>query len=770
MSLGRSVERVEDRVLSSGTARFVRDHHPDGTLWMAFARSKVAHAVLETVDVSAASAVPGVVDVLAGQDLTAANDMVAPLERDGRPIRSVARPLLARERIRFYGEPLAVVTAESQYAAYDGAAAVTLRSQPLPVVVDAVTAAAPNAPLLYEPESNVLFEEAAGLDEARAALADCAQVVSRRFTVGRYNAAPLETRGIVVQPAGAGVTVWASTQAPAQLKRAILASVDLPPDAVRVIVPRVGGGFGQKAHAYPEEVLAVLCCLRTGRPVKWLESRPENLQTASQARDQVVYCEAGCDRDGRVRVLLCDVLSDIGAYGVWPHGPLLEAIGTPTAMPGAYELSAFGYRTRAVATNKCPGGAYRGVGFAVATFVRERIGDILARERGESPVAFRLRNCGIGLQSRTTATGLELRGDYEQVLREVDELLAETPLADHPAAADADVRLGTGHALYVEPVSPGALVFGGRGMAGIVGYDEARVRLDVDGRIIVVTSSPPIGQGTETTFGQVAAEALGCSRELVCVDPSDTVGGLDGTGTFASRSAASVSVACEAAARELRRRLLQEASRSLAVAADELDVEGDAVVAPRRAGLAVSLADLARSATPGALDVTRRHDPGAGGVAYGAHACTVAVDVGTGQVRVLRYAVVEDCGEMINPGIVASQTLGGVAQALGTALLERLQYDENGVPTPTGLADYRVPRVTDAPRCAMRHVKTEATAGRRLGVGEGGAVGGAAAIANAVSDAIGVEVNSMPFDAATVWRLCSQHEVGAATPLAETSR
>jgi aerobic carbon-monoxide dehydrogenase large subunit len=733
-------------------ATFLRDHHPPGVLWLTFARSTVAHAVLRGVDRTRAADIDRVHEVVTAEDLPSATDMIAPLSRDGQPMRSSPRPLLARDRIRFYGEPIAAVLAAGQYEAFDAAAAVHADTEPLPVVTDALKAMSPGAPLLFQGESNLLFTESDGWEEAEEALACCSHTVSREFRVGRYTPVPLETRAVLAVPEGDGVTVWSSTQAPAQLRRAIMDSLDLPEEAVRVVASRVGGGFGQKAHAHPEEVLSVLLALRAGRPVKWLESRIESVQASSHARDALVCCQAGYDDDGRLRVLLCDVISDVGAYGMWPHGYLLEALGTAVAMPGAYDLDAFGYRTRAVATNKCPGGALRGVGFAVATFVRERMVEIMARERGEDAVSFRLRNCqDAGAGTRMTATGLELRGEYSTVLRRAEALLEPNGAVASGQGTDGNVLVGSGYALYVEPVSPGSLVFAGRGMAGIVGYDEARVAIDGDGHVSVVTSSPDIGQGSETTYGQVVAQALGCSRQIVHVDPADTR--LDGTGTFASRSAASVAVACEQAARILRERVLELAAEAFGIPTERLEIQEARVVVAGTTTPALSFAELRERAPAGALEVTQRTDPGAGGVAYGAHACTVAVDVRTGTVDVLRYVVVEDCGEMINPGVVRNQTLGGVAQALGLCFLERLEYDADGRPLADGFASYRVPRAADAPDCQMSHVGTEATRGRRLGVGEGGAVATAGALANAVSAALGAEVNSMPFDPSAVWQL-----------------
>jgi carbon-monoxide dehydrogenase large subunit len=750
-AVGEPVARLEDLELSTARAEYLRDRHPEGALWLAFARASHAHAELAGIrNVDSVLAIPGVHAVLTADDLPPETDMVPPLARDGVPMRAERRPLLARGRVRFHGEPVAAILAESQYAAWDGAAAVEAELRPLPVVTDALEATRPDAALLFGPESNVLFEEGEGWEEAGAALEGCAKVVTREFVVGRYSPVPLETRGAVAEPGADGLVVWCSTQAPAQLKRAILASTGLGADDLQVVASRVGGGFGQKAHAHPEEVVAAICARDTGRPVKWLESRSENVVAASHARDQVVTCEAGSDAAGRLRVLRVDVVSDTGAYGMWPHGHLLEALGTPTAMPGPYELSAFGYRARAIATNKCPGGAYRGVGFAPATFVRERVVDILAGELQADPVQFRARSCGDTSEPRSTLTGLELRGEFGAIMEKAAAALGTLPASQDGAD---DVREGTGYALYVEPVSPGALVFSGRGMAGIVGYDDARVSLQNDGRIVVMTSSPPIGQGTETTFAQVVSEALGCSYDQVRVDPLSTTDGLDGTGTFASRSAASVSVACKSAALELRGRLMDAAAETLEVAPMDLEIDGAAVTVRGDPASRISFAELAGRMPDDATAVTHRTDPGWGGVAYGAHGCTVRVHTATGRVEIAHFVVAEDCGEMINPGIVRNQTLGGVAQAVGMSLLERFEYDADGRPLASGFSDYLVPRAAEAPDCVMVHHQSEATAGRRLGVGEGGAVAAAAALANAVSDALGAEVNSMPFDPMEVWRL-----------------
>jgi carbon-monoxide dehydrogenase large subunit len=427
-------------------------------------------------------------------------------------------------------------------------------------------------------------------------------------------------------------------------------------------------------------------------------------------------------------------------------------------MPGAYDLESFGYRTRAVATNKCPGGAYRGVGFAVATFVRERMVEILSRKLGEDRIDFRVRSCGDWCAPRTTPTGLELRGDFGTVIARVAAEVGEAP-ADPSPGEDGEVLTGTGYALYAEPVSPGAIVFSGRGMAGIVGYDDVRVRLAGDGRFAVATSSPPIGQGTETTFAQVVAQAIGCPLDRVYVEPSSTHGGMDGTGTFASRSAASVAVACERAATRLRSALLQATAAHLGLAPDEVRIDHHGVSASTRAGSVSSFAELARILPREVLSVTERTDPGWGGVAYGAHACAVKVHTATGRVDIERFVVVEDCGEMINPGIVFNQALGGVAQATGMSLLERLEYDADGRPSSTGFADYLVPRAPDVPDIRLVHHRSAATAGMRLGAGEGGAVAAAAALANAVSDALGAEVNAMPFDPAEVWQICRERRV-----------
>ncbi len=534
-SVGTPVPRVEDANLLRGTSQFLDDIEVDGALHAVFVRSPAAHAELTGLDLETARAVPGVHAVFGGAELG-----LAPLEP---PIENpdsarTPRPLLASDRVRFVGEPVAVVVAENRYVAEDAAELVAMELETLEPVVDPRRACEPGGPLLYE-DTNVLYDtsfEGGLVDEGFAA---AAVTVEREFRNPRYAAAPMEGRGALAIPEGDGLLVWASSQAPHRLAEITATLLGLEPDQVRVRCSDVGGGFGQKAHAYPEEILVAWLARRLGQPVGWVEDRSENLLTGSHARDQVLSVRVAADAEGQLLALEADVVCDTGAYGVYPHGHILEALGTPAMLPGPYRLPAYRFRSRSVATNKAPEGAYRGVGLPVAAFVHERLMDILAAELELDPAEIRRRNL---LHSEelphTTLTNQRYdSGDYTAALEAALERIEYAELREWCERERAAGRLvGVGISCYVEYSAVNSKVFQGRGMVGIPGCDSAHVTLDAEGKASVWTTIPAIGQGVATTFAQLVADELGVEPGAVEVQRADTgIGGLHGTGAFASR-------------------------------------------------------------------------------------------------------------------------------------------------------------------------------------------------------------------------------------------
>lgn len=745
--VGRPRPRVEDRPLLTGGASFVGDLAPADAAHAVFLRTPLAHARVTGVDTSAARALSGVRAIFTAADLSLA-PLHPPIENSAA--FSPPRPLLAQQVVRFVGEPVAVVVADDPYVAEDALDLIELDLDPLPPVLDPVAACEPDSPALHPATSNVLYDSRFDAGDVDGAFAAAAVTIERTFLHPRLAAVPMEGRGALAQPDGDGVVLWSSTQAPHRLATITAELLGLGDDQVRVRCPDVGGGFGQKAHAYPEEILTAWLALHLQQPVRWLEDRVENLLAASHARDQQVRVRVAADADGRLLAIDADVVCDQGAYGVFPHGHILEALGTPSMIPGPYRVPAYRYRARSVATNKSPEGAYRGVGLPVSTFVHERVMDVLAEELAIDRAEIRRRNLIPARElPHTTLTSQRYdSGDYAAAL---DRALAAADYDGFPerqAAARAEGRLrGLGICCYVEYTGINSRVFKGRGMVGIAGSDGAHIRLTPEGRAIVWTTLPGIGQGSDTTFGQLVADRLGLDPDDVEIARPDTgVGGLAGTGTFASRSAVSGGGALDRAGTELERRLKEDAADRLEIDAGDLGLNGGRVEVAGSPAHALGIGELVAAAPPDRYRVSASFDPPALAYPYATHACEVEVDPGTGHVAIVHYTIVEDCGTVINPLIVEGQVHGATAQGIGGALLEEMVYTDDGQLMTASLIDYLVPTAGDIPRFDVGHLAIpapESVTGAK-GVGEGGTLAPPAALANAVSDALGREFNALP--------------------------
>jgi aerobic carbon-monoxide dehydrogenase large subunit len=747
MNVGRSLTRREDASLITGAGAFLDDLKPGRVTYARFVRSSVAHARILGVDTSAARQCDGVLAVLTATDLNLP-PLEAPLENPaaGR----LPRPMLARDVVRFVGEPIAVVVAESPRLAEDAAELVVVDLKELPVVASVDDALRDGAPRLHEHATNVLYEASFAAGNVDAAFAAADVVIERTFISPRQSALPLETRGVLAEPTEAGVHVHASTQVPHLLHRVLAEALDVPRDEIRVRCPDVGGGFGLKAHVYPEEIVTCAAARLVGRPVKWVADRTECLIASCHARDQRIGVRVAADRDGHLLALDADIVCDIGAYGVYAHGHILEAAGTPSMIPGPYRLGAYRFRSRAVVTNKCPLGAYRGVGMPVATFVHERVMDLVATACGKDRAAVRLANLvPPASMPFTSLTGHAYdSGDHPKALITALAAIGYAEFAAERDRATAQGRLvGIGFACYVEYTALNSRAFAARGMRAIPGFDSAHAALRSDGVVHLWTTLPAIGQGTETTFAQLAADAFGVPMTGVVVHKVDTaVGKLEGTGVFSSRSATAGGGAIMSACGELRRRVLADTAELLEAAVDDLVLTGDGVQIAGVPHVPVTLAELASRAPAERYQVSESFDPPAASYPYGTHACVVEVDAGTGRVRLLRYVIVDDCGTLLNPRIVEGQVHGAVTQGIAGALHEWIRYSDNGQPQTATLMDYEVPTADEVPHFTLIHLTTQSPHAPHgvKGAGEGGTLAPGAAIANAISDALGGECNELP--------------------------
>ena len=728
---------------------------------LAFVRSPHAHAAIRRVDPSAARRLDGVLAVLTAADLRQVARPLHPrLEGDG--FTPTAWPVLADDRACFCGEAVAAVVATSAQVAADARELVRVEYAPLPatVSIDAALAA-----------DHVLFRRHHRRGDVEGAFAGAPLVLRETFEHGRCAPSPLEPRGVLVDWDGETLTVWASTQTPSIMLAALAAALDLPETRVRVIAPDVGGGFGLKTHVFPEDVAVAAAARVLGRPVKWVEERRESLAAGSQARAQRMEVEVAAEADGVLRGLRARAVSDGGAYHIYPLTGALEPLGSAAILPGPYRTPAYEYQAVTVLTHKPPLGAYRGVGMTMGAFVMERLLDMVAERLGLDPAEVRRRNL-IPREAYpfTSASGMTYdSGDFPKALEQVLAAVDYDRLRRDQAAARAAGRLvGVGVACYTEYTGMGAAVFRRRGMVHVPGIEAATVTMGADGAVSCVTSFPSQGQGHATTIAQLVADRLGISMDAVRVLAVDTLAAPRGSGTFGSRGAVSMLGSAAVAAERVREKLQALAAHCLEASPSDVTLEeGRAWVrgAPHRAVMLSEVTRLAYAPPPGGLpaglspglEATVYFDPPGPTFSGAVHVAVVEVDRETGRVRLRRYALVEDCGPVINPLIVEGQIHGAVAQGIGEALLEGVVYGDDGQLLTATLMDYALPKADDVPPPEIGHLETPSpvTPGGVKGMGEGGTIGAPAAIANAVADAVrglGVRVTRLPIRAESLLR------------------
>lgn len=775
--VGAEVRRREDPRLLTGRGQFVDDLRVADCLHAVVVRSPHGHARIAALDAAAARRHPSVAGVFTHDDLAGrmmplplAGLPSAPLQaRVGFTIRTAPQYPLVKDTARYAGEPVAVVVAADRYAAEDARELVAIDWVPLPAVVDPEAGVAPDAPLIH-PDwgDNVAVAFRAQLGDVERAFAEAPVVVRRRLRMQRYTGMPMEPRGLVAVPdTRGGITVWASTQVPHWLQRTLAEVLGLAAHRVRIVAPDVGGGFGVKASIYPEDVLIPLLAMRFGRPVKWVETRREHLASATHSREQLHDAELAATRDGRILGFRDRFLLDQGAYNPWG---IVQPYNTVGHLPGPLRLPAFSVEARSVVTNKTPHAPYRGAGRPEAVFVVDRLIDVLARELGLDPAEVRRKNYldagdmpyDVGLLYRDGNPLVYDSGDFkatlEAALRAADY---DGFRKEQQTLRERGVWRGIGMAAYVEGT-------------GIGPYEGATVRLDPTGHAVVATGACSQGQGHETAFAQIAADALGLPLEHVTVIGGDTNEIAFGIGTFASRSLVLAGSSIVDAAGKVRERLVAAAAALLEASPADLEVADGRVsvrgVPDRAVPFArVIQATLPTYSGPGIADptfeATSYHPVPTVTYASAVHVAVVEVDVDTGRVKLVRYVVAHDCGRVVNPIIVEGQVHGGVAQGVGGGLGEDLVYDAGGQLLTGTLMEYFVPAASDLPFIETVHMEYPSPRNPLgvKGLGEGGAIGPPAAIANAVDDALtpyGVQVTSAPVHASKVRALIEKSRRG----------
>ncbi len=768
---GQRIQRTEDPRLLRGEALFIDDLTLPGMLHVAIVRSVHAHARLLHVDVAAARALPGVHAVYTADDIGSLIKpgpvLVPPPPIPGLTFHARTQSPLARGKLRYVGEPVAVIVASSRYVAEDAAELVVVDVDPLQAVVDLERALLPNAPRVHDDlPSNLAAHVVQQRGNYAKARASAAHIVRRRFRYDRGAAAAIENRGVIASwdARQNELTVWDTTQAPIPVRNALASSLGLSESTVRVIAPFIGGGFGPKIMFYPEELLIPWVAMQLGRPIKWIEDRAENFVATTQEREQIHEAELAVDRDGRILGLRDRFVHDSGAYD--PYG-LTVPINAQCTLLGPYLVPAYESEFTVAFTNKTIVTPVRGAGRQHGVFVMERLLDFAARELGLTAVEIRRRNY---LQPNAFPYNYEIlyqdnapltydSGNYGPALDRAVELIGyERFVHDEQKQLRAAGRhMGIGIVSYVEGT-------------GIGPYEGARVRVDPNGSITLATGVGTQGQGHFTSFAQIVADQLGVGAADVRVVTGDTREMHWGTGTFASRGAVVAGSACHGAAVAVREKVVRLASAHFEAAAEDLVLEGGQVYVRGSPSRRIALGELAKRANPlrGAvrpgtepgLEATSYFGPERGSTANGVHAMIVEVDPETAMVQIQRYLVVHDCGTVINPMIVEGQIHGGVALGIGNAFYEKLAYDANGQLTTASFMDYLLPTALDVPVIETAHIETPSPLNPlgMKGVGEAGAIPVGAAFAQAVENALdgsGLEILEIPLSPNRLFELMS---------------
>jgi aerobic carbon-monoxide dehydrogenase large subunit len=780
--VGASVRRREDPRLLTGQGRFVDDIHLPGMLHAQFVRTAIAHGTITRIDLSATLRVPGVVAAFTAADL-AVGDIVAVLERPAEEFALTTMPVLARDRVRFAGEPVAIVIATDPYAAEDGVDAAELDCDAETAVTGVSQALADGAPLVHEEaRANTFLDVTMFATDGIDAIfdgADC--VVQVRTHSGRQNALPLETRGVVASwdAHDDQLLVQTCSQVPHQVRTVTAACLGVPERMVRVTVPDMGGGFGIKCVVGREEIAVSAAALRLRRPVKWIEDRRDALTASFLAREQDYTARAAFSAEGRILALDVDVVCDMGAYSCYPFTAGIEPLMAAAEMPGVYRIPAYRARGRAIATNKAPSAPYRGVSRPQYVMTMERLMERGARELGLDPVQIRRQNVITSFPYSGINGVTYDPGSYRESLDLAEQILLDEGWYGYRADAAAVGRaVGIGYCCFNERTGYGSESFAKRRMAVVPGFDISEVRMDLTGAVVVTSGTINHGQSHETTMAQLAADRLGIDIAAVKLRQGDTERIPYGWGTFASRSITVGGSAVAMASTRLGEKLCLIGAYLLGTEPDNTRLDGAGGVVrcddPARRISYEEIADVAylRShllpkGTDPTLTATAVFDGvGDGTFSNASHAVVVECHHGTGAVEILRYVCVEDCGVVINPQVVDGQCRGGIAQGIAGALFEEITYDDLGQPTGGSFIDYKIPTACEIPDISVTHLQTpsELTESGAKGAGEGGTIGAPAAVLNAVNDALrstGTELDRTPVHPQDVLAAFQQNEAPA---------
>ena len=775
---GSAIKRREDPRLITGQGMFTDDLTLPGLAHAAVVRSPYAHAKIKKINTKKAQAVPGVLGVFTGQEMRDAGFKGIPCAWvvPNSDCKTPEHPPLAIDTVRYVGDGVAVVVATDRYTAHDAAALVEVSYEPLPVVVDAYKTTLSEAPQLHaDVPNNIDFHWTVNGGDVDKAFAEAEVVVKERIINQRLIPNAMEARAVMAQwnNAAGEVTLWATTQNPHIARFLLSVDTGIPEHKIRVIAPEVGGGFGSKIPHYPEDSIAVFCAKMLNRPVKWTETRSENYKATIHGRDHVQEVEMAAKRDGTITGLRAKVWANLGAY-LSTAAPGIPTILHGLMLSGVYNIPNIHEDVYGVLTNTTPVDAYRGAGRPEATFIVERLVDLVARELNMDPVDIRRKNFIPPFSNgHQVATGLVYdSGNYAAAL---DKALQ---IADYKTLRDEQARLrnegkhmGIGICTYAEICGLGpSQVAGAVGFGGGL-WESAIVRFHPTGKVNVMVGISPHGQGEETTFAQIVADELGLAVEDVEVLHGDTDNTPMGWGTYGSRSTTVGGGALVGAIRKIKEKGKLIAAHLLEAAADDVDFADGKFFVKGSPNKFKTIQDIALMANvawnmpagvePG-LEASAFYDPPNFVYPFGAHLSVVEVDADTGEIRLKRYIAVDDCGRVINPMIVDGQIHGGIVQGVAQALWEGAVYDENGQLLTGSMMDYAVPKADFFPKFELDRTETPSPHNPLgvKGIGETGTIASTVCVYNAVMDALaplGIKSLDMPLTPERVWRAMNQN-------------
>ena len=767
--VGKRLKRKEDPRLIRGISHYTDDFKLAGMVYCAFARSPHAHADIKSINTEAAKGTPGVIAVFTAQDTTSIGPVPCALQMHG--LKVPRHPVLAEGQVRYVGEPVAVVVAEDLYVARDAAEKVEVEYEPLPVVTDMEKALSDDTAYVHDEfKSNQAFTHILKNGDVEAAFKKADKVVKQRMINQRLCPLAMEPRAVIGEylPGENRLTVWSSTQIPHLLKTQISLLVGLPETSVRVIAPEVGGGFGSKLNVYGEEGVVPWLSMKVGRPVKWNEGRRENFMATIHGRDTINDVELALKKDGTILGMRSRVLADMGAY----HQLLTPLIPQLTALmhAGCYKIPAIQIDIIGVFTNKMSTDAYRGAGRPEATYNVERIMDIAARELGMDPAQFRAKNFPKPKEfPYTTITGLTYdSAKYQESLAKALKLSGYEALRKRQKASRKNGKYyGIGVSTYVEicAIGPSAATPAG-------GWESATVRIEPTGKVTLLTGASPHGQGEETTFAQLLADELGVDPDDINVVHGDTAIVPYGLGTYGSRATAVGGTAAYMATQKLKNKMATLAAHLMECKPTDVAFGRRSLSMKSGKKKSMSFAEVVTAAytahkiPPGfepGLEATHFFEPSNFTFPFGAHVASVEVDSETGEVKIDKYVAVDDCGNIINPMLVAGQIHGGLAQGIGQAMWEELIYNDDGQLVTGTLMDYTMPKAHFFPEFILEHTVTPSPVNPMgvKGVGEAGTIASTPCMVNAVCDALsplGIRHIDMPLKPERVWKVIKHAE------------